>query len=241
MLLELVSRGVDRLDQLSAESGLSRSSAHRMLTSLVGRRYLTLGLDNRYRLGVALLDLGTRAAETLNLPDAVQAQLGDLSQATSDASHIGILDDLDILYLAKARGHRGIDMASRPGVRFRAQHTAMGKALLSHVPDAEALTYFDAAQARTERSITSGDQFLRVLHEAKDRGFALDDQENELGITCVAVAVPDLSGAFTAAISVSAPSVYMTPERIAEVVTQIHRVQPEITAYLTPGYAAHWL
>jgi IclR family acetate operon transcriptional repressor len=113
-LLDLVAGGVDRLDDLTRRSGLSRSVVHRMLTSFVRLQYLTLGSDNRYRPGVKLLDLGARAEQTLNLPAEVNAVLTRLSEETSDACHLGIRVDADVLYLAKARGHRGIDMASHP-------------------------------------------------------------------------------------------------------------------------------
>lgn len=240
-LLRLVAHGTVRLDELAAASGLSRSATHRMLTSLVTTRFLTLSSDGRYRLGVALLELGSLAEREMDLPSRVQQLLAGIAAELGDATHLGILDGTDILYLAKARGRRGIDMASRPGARFRAQHTAMGKALLAHAEPAVAATYFDPAERRTERSLANVNAFAAALGKVATRGFALDDQENELGITCVAVAIADVTGEYRAAVSVSAPSVFMTPERIADVAAVLSAAAPEIGAHLTPDFAEHWL
>lgn len=240
-LLDLVAHGVDRLDDLAVRSGLSRSAVHRMLTSFVRLQYLTLGADNRYRLGVKLLDLGARAEQTLNLPAEVNAVLTRLSEETSDACHLGIRIEHEVLYLAKARGRRGMEMASHPGYRFRAQHTAMGKALLAHEPPAVVESVFDPSDPPTGRSITSLEEFRRVLGDVRALGYALDDQENEPGLVCVAVAVPDVRGEVAAAISISAPSVYMTAERIAALQEPLARARRDVGALLTPGFAGRWL
>ena len=89
-----------------------------------------------------MLQLGSHAQASIDVSRAIQAELDAVSARTLDATHLGVLVDTDILYLAKARGRRGIEMMSRPGLRLRAQNTAMGKALLSTLSDSEAARPF---------------------------------------------------------------------------------------------------
>lgn len=239
-LLDHVAAGVDRLDEIAAATGLSRSSAHRMLTSLVARRFLTLGADHRYRLGLKLMELGSQTERSLNLPEEIQSRLAKIAEDTRDTTHLGILEADDVLYLAKARGTRGIEMASRPGGRLRAQNTAMGKMILALQPREAALARFDPSATITDYSIKSVEEFDRELTLIRERGYSLDNQENELGIICVAIPIPDLSGKPIASISVSAPSVYMTQERIADLVALLNSHGPEITSCLPPGFKDSW-
>jgi IclR family acetate operon transcriptional repressor len=239
-LLDHVAAGIDRLDEIAAAAGLSRSSTHRMLTSLVAGRYLSLGPDNRYKLGLKLMELGAQTQSSLNLPEEIQSRLAEIAVATRDTTHLGILEADDVLYLAKARGTRGIEMASRPGGRLRAQNTAMGKMILSLRPRAEALTHFDPTATITDYSIKTVEDFDRELSLVRERGYSLDNQENELGIICVAIPIPDLSGQPVASISVSAPSVYMTPERISDLVALLNSHAPQITSCLPPGFKDSW-
>lgn len=239
-LLDHVAAGVDRLDDIAAAAGLSRSSTHRMLTSLVAGRYLSLGADNRYRLGLKLMELGAQTQRSLNLPEEIQSRLTEIAEATRDTTHLGILEADDVLYLAKARGSRGIEMASRPGGRLRAQNTAMGKMLLALRPRKEALARFDPSATITEHSITTVEDFDKELTLIRERGYSLDNQENELGIICVAIPIPDLSGEPIASISVSAPSVYMTEQRISDLVALLNSHGPEITSCLPPGFKDSW-
>lgn len=240
-LLDHVAAGAHRLEDITKASGLSRSATHRMLTSLVSGKYLSQQPDHSYHLGIKLLELGTKAEANISLPDAVQSILAGIAKTTQDTTHLGILSGDDVLYLAKARGHRGIELASRPGARLRAQNTAMGKVLLAQLSDDDALKAFDTAAIATPRSIQDIGAFRAVLDRARRDGFALDDQENELGITCVAIAIPDLLGKVAAAVSISAPSVYMTPERIQSLVDVLTGVQPELSRCLPPGFERAWI
>lgn len=240
-LIDHVAAGAHRLEDITQASGLSRSATHRMLTSLVAGRYLSQEPDHSYHLGIKLLELGTKAEAKISLSDAVQTILADVAKTTQDATHLGILSGDFVLYLAKARGHRGIEMASRPGARHRAQNTAMGKALLAQLSNDEAVKAFDTAAIATPKSIQNTDAFRTVLDRARADGYAMDDQENELGITCVAIAIPDLLGTVAAAVSVSAPSVYMTQERIESLVALLKEVQPELSRCLPPGFERAWI
>lgn len=239
-LLDHVANGITRLDDIARAAGLSRSSTHRMLTTLVNTGFLVLDVDHRYRLGIKLLQLGSHAQASIDVSREIQTALEAVSARTHDATHLGVLVDYDILYLAKAGGHRGIEMMSRPGIRLRAQNTAMGKVLLATLSDEEAARRFDAAAAATPNSARSREDFLAGLARTRKRGFAVENQENELGVTCVAVGVPDRDGRVAAAISVSAPSVHMPARRYAEAVQYLRDAQPVLSPLLPTGFESHW-
>ncbi len=239
-LLDHVADGFTRLDDISRAAGLSRSSTHRMLTTLVATGFLAVDAEHRYRLGMKLLQLGSHAQASIDVSREIQAILESVSASTLDATHLGVLVDADILYLAKARGRRGIEMMSRPGLRLRAQNTALGKVLLSAMPDSEAASRFDPEATPTPNSARTKDEFLAGLARTRKRGFAVENQENELGVTCVAIGIPDREGRVTAAISVSAPSVHMPARRYAEVVESLRDARPALSPLLPLGFESHW-
>ena len=238
-LLDHVADGITRLDDIARAAGLSRSSAHRMLSTLVGSGFLTLSADHEYRLGIKLLQLGSHAQASIDVSRTIQAELEAVSARTLDATHLGVLVDADVLYLAKARGRRGIEMMSRPGLRLRAQNTAMGKILLSLLPDDEAAARFDPEATPTPNSARSISQFLAGLAQTRKRGYAIEDQENELGITCVAIGVT-VTGRPTISLSVSAPSVHMPAERCAEVVRYLRDAERALQPLLGSGLEILW-
>ena len=131
-------------------------------------------------------------------------------------------------------------MMSSPGVRMRAQNTAMGKILLSAMPDSEAAQRFDPAAVLTPHSARCVEDFLVDLSRTRQRCYAVEEQENELGISCVAIGITDGIGPTTAAISVSAPSVYMPasgPRRWSEI---LRDAQPAISRLLPAGFESRW-
>jgi IclR family acetate operon transcriptional repressor len=239
-LLDHVANNVTRLDDIARAAGLSRSSTHRMLTSLVNSGFLAVDTEHRYRLGIKLLQLGSQAHASIDVSRGIQVALDEVSARTHDATHLGVLIDTDILYLAKARGSRGIEMMSRPGIRLRAQNTAMGKMLLSTLSDDEAARRFDPEAVPTPNSARSVDDFLAGLARTRKRGFAVENQENELGVTCVAIGVPDRENQFAAAISVSAPSVHLPARRYPEVVGYLRSIAPTLSPLLPAGFESHW-
>lgn len=239
-ILDLVAAGHDRLDEIAKAAGTSRSSAHRMLSSLVAKKYLTFTEGHQYKLGLKLMELGSQAEEAMDLPQEIQGMLQEISARTKETCHLGVLENHEILYLAKSRGSRGFEMASRPGSRFQTQTTAMGKMLLSHLPREQALKQFDPARTVTEYSVKSVDEFDAELTRIAERGYALDNQENELGLICAAIPIRDRDGTPIASISISAPSVYMTEARIEQLVELLQSYEPEFARRMPGHFRELW-
>ncbi|MCX7855624.1 MAG: IclR family transcriptional regulator [Anaerolineae bacterium] len=231
-LLEAVAEGVHDLEGLSAHVGLSRSTAHRLLTTLVRAGYLRHSPREGYRLGPKLIELGFRAHAGLHLPSLARPYLEELSEATRETVHLGVLDGAQVVYIDKVPGKRELQMASYIGARVPAQCTALGKALVSTLPPEERLRAFVPGLRRTERTIAEADRFLEEIERVARQGYALDLEENEPGIRCVAAPIRDGAGRGVAAVSISSAVVYLTEERIRELIPLVQETARRISREL---------
>ncbi len=231
-LLEAVAEGVHDLEGLSAHVGLTRSTAHRLLTTLVRAGYLRHSPREGYRLGPKLIELGFRAYAGLHLPSLARPYLEQLSGATRETVHLGVLEGAEVVYIDKVPGKRELQMASYIGARVPAQSTALGKALVSTLPREEWLRAFVPGLRRTERTIAEADRFLEEIERVARQGYALDLEENEPGIRCVAAPVRDGAGRGVAAVSISSAVVYLTDERIRELIPLVQETARRISREL---------
>lgn len=198
-----------RLDELATRLGSPKSTVHRALASL---RHL--GLANQlsrgtYALGdeflrLAFLHQGRRSSVT-----RVEPVLRELTAKFGETSHYAVLDRCDVVYQAKRDPTEGaIRLSSTVGGRNPAYCTAVGKLLLAYrLGDAAAVRAWigaDVLVARTDNTITDVDELISALANIRERGFATDDQENEVGVNCVAMPIfLDSSDLPTGAVSVS--------------------------------------
>lgn len=215
-LLEAVAEGACSLEALSAASGLSRSTAHRLLSTLTQAGYLRHEPRAGYLLGPRLIELGFKAHGQLHLPSLARPHLTWLAQVSQETVHLGVLDRTEVVYLDKIQGTRGLQMASCIGGRAPAQATALGKAILSTLPEKEWLAHFIPNLQRTSHTITDPRRFQQEIAGVAARGYALDLEENEPGIRCIAAPIRDGSGRGVAAVSISSAMIYLNDERMAE-------------------------
>jgi IclR family acetate operon transcriptional repressor len=177
--------GADRLADVAKRAGVPRSTAHRILQRLVERGYARAAGDGRYVPGARVLALAGDALRDLDrgrIAPILEALRDDLGHTV----HLALLTGSEATYVEKLEARdSGYQMASRVGMRLALETTAIGKAILAALPDDGRL---DAGERRRIR----------------DRGYALDDQENERNVRCVGAAVLDEHGRPTGAVSVSA-------------------------------------
>jgi DNA-binding IclR family transcriptional regulator len=192
------------LAQVVTQTGLPRSSAHRILEHLVRIRWLCRN-DGSYSLGLGVLELGGLAAHQNQMRAVALPYLHELHAATGLVAHLAVLDGPEIVYLEKIGGPFGMRIPSRVGGRQPAHCTAAGKALLAFAGDEErrgALAL--APHGRTCRSITTGHQLDVELGRVLERGVAFDREEAVPGLGCVASPVGPPHGPY-ASISVCGP------------------------------------
>lgn len=196
--------------------GVSRTAAFRILYTLEAKGYLTRTEEGGYRLGIKLFSLGALAQTRMVLAGLVRPELSRLADETGETAHLATMDGpYHIVFVDKALGRLNLKMDTVLGDRRWAHQTATGKMLLSQKRPDQWEQY--AAAARFERptpnSIGTPEQLYNELELTRERGWAIDNEESEEGLTCFAVALTDASGAAIAAISCSGPSTRMERNR----------------------------
>lgn len=229
------------LGDIAAGLNLPKGTVHRILSSLSHYGFVRQnGKARNYFLGLKLMDLGTRLANQLDLRRTAEPILRALSDKTRETVHLVLLDNGEIVYIDKIENHQGssgLKMASRLGARNPAHCCAVGKALLSRHSE-EALDEFirqHGLAPRTANTIVDVTRFKEHIRQVGLQGYAVDDEENERGIRCVAAPVLNEKGIPVAAVSISGPSVRITKRLIQDVLRhEVVRTASEISYLL--GY-----
>lgn len=232
MVLERVAEGTHDLQGLAHALGLSRSTAYRLLSALVRAGYLRHEPRRGYHLGPKLIRLGFKAYGQLHLPTLARPHLEALRDATQEVVHLGVLEGKEVVYIDKVPGRRELQLASQIGSRFPAQSTALGKALLAWLPEERWLEAFTPGLRRTPRTLADWSSFAEELRATRARGYALDLEENEPGVRCVAAPILDARGEVVAAVSVSTAAIYLDETRIPEVARQVQEAAQRISREL---------
>ena len=222
------------LQTLAGETGLAKSTVHRLLASLVGLGYVVQDEENgHYRLTLKMFELSSGIVDSMDIMGVAKAHLERLSQRTGEAVHLVIRDGRDIVYIYKTESGP-MRTSSRVGLRSPLYCTGVGKAILATLPgdEVEDIWTHSNAQKLTARTITDLEELRSQLVEVRANGYAIDDEENELGVRCVAVAIPGPDGRAESAFSISGLAPYMTPERIRRIATLALDARTDILADL---------
>ncbi|MBO8185620.1 IclR family transcriptional regulator [Streptomyces spirodelae] len=200
---------------------LPRTTVHELVGTLAARSYLVPvpGRAGHYRLGVRAYQLGSRYAEQLDLAAEGQQVARSVAETCEETVHVAILEDTDVIYVAKVDSTQAVRMVSAAGRRLPAHCTAVGKMLLASLPDGElAARLPDSAELRamTPNSITDVARLREELARTAERGFAVEESESNPDVSCVAAPVRDRSGRVVAALSISVPLIRWSEERRAE-------------------------
>jgi len=220
-LLNLVAAGNDTLNSLVRESGLSRSTTHRLLSSLVEHGYLSYDAK-RYDLGYRLLELGEQKKRSLKFLDSLQPTLRRYADLTKDTIHVAILANTDIVLVERIAGQRELQIRSFVGQRAPAFMTAVGKSLIGRQPPDTWSNYLrNIPKGYPKRAADIRADF----ETARKRNFATDIDECSVG-TCGIASTFRLSDDLYAAVSINGATVYFPSDRMNELkklVTQLAR------------------
>lgn len=220
-LLECVANGTNDVKNIAAFLGTPRSTAHRMLNSLVNEGYLHHIPYRGYLLGPKLIHLGMMALEQRPLVSIAKPHLEALATLTSDTVHLGQEDDSFVLYLDKIPGKRGLEMRSQIGQHKPIACTGVGKALMLGMPQEKWKRLYDTARAEQVRKgeaslLCPWPEYRASMQSYVKQGWVYDLEEGEMGIRCVGAMVRDVSGKMVAAISVASAVPYMSEERMSQ-------------------------
>src|SRR5882724_2291520 len=208
------------LFELSERLDLHKSTIHRLLMVLERHRLVERRPESgKYGLGLKLFELGTRAFARLGLGERAHPHLERLAAEAGETAHLCVLEDGEVLYLEKVEPSRTIRVPSTVGRRNPAHCTAVGKALLAFLPEADLdrLIQGRGLPAHTPNTITTPALLRRELRAIRQRGYAVDDEEIEEGLRCIGAPVRDHSGRVVASMSIAGPAFRLTRTRTAAV------------------------
>lgn len=222
-ILQSVSNTLDVLDllaehknlsvpEIAEHTGFGKSSVFRILATLESKNYVCKSEDARYSLDVKLVSIGQAAMNQNALIRYGHPFLEALTLASGETSHMAVLfQSIYCRFIDKVVSSSTIHMDSHPGFFRRAHYMASGKVLLAYSPRILQETYADAVpfESMTKYSISSVEALLKELDEIKARGYAVDREESEYGLFCIAAPITNHTGQAIASVSISGPSTRM--------------------------------
>ncbi len=207
------------LAQVASALQLHKSTAHRFLMVLERHHMVERTGNGKFRLGLRLFEYGNRAIEQYDLRERAQQHLRRLVSETNETAHLCILEQAHIIYLDKLEPMRSVRMITRIGASNPVHCTSVGKAILAFMPEDRIADVIRKTRFErfTPRTITSPEAFRAEIEKTRRRGYAVDDEELEEGLRCIAVPVLDAQKFPVAAVSVSGPSFRVTAKKLPEI------------------------
>lgn len=196
---------------------MNPGTAAGLIYTLKVNNYLDQNPENRkYHLGLKLAERASVLLDQIDLRKIAATILEELLQWSGESVNLAILDRQEVVYIERLFGDHSLGFRSELGKRAPLHSTALGKAILANLQPAEVQTILDGYKfsKKTSRTIVARDVFLAELDRVKGRGFAIDEEENEIGGRCLAAPIMDHTGKPVAAISISAPIQRLPIEKV---------------------------
>lgn len=223
------------LSEVARAVGITPATARRILLTLEELGYVRSD-NRRFSLTPRVLALGWAYLSSLDLGELAGPFMEELSAKTRESCSIATLDLPDIVYVARVPTSRIMTVALGVGARLPAYPTSMGRVLLSALPDEDLTAYLETLQAEplTDRTITAPDDLRASIAQARVDGYALVDQELELGLRSIAAPIHNSRGRIIAALNVSAHASRSTPTSLCEeFLPHLQEAATQITTALT--------
>jgi IclR family transcriptional regulator, KDG regulon repressor len=221
---------------LSKRLGIAKSTVHRLAVTLVSEGLLEQNPETeRYRLGITLFRLGSLVRQRMNLSNEAKPHLVQLRSVTNETVHLAILNHHQIMYVYNMESTQAIRARSDVGVRKPAYCTAEGMAMLAFQPDElveEVIA--DGLVPLTPNTNMDPNRLRLALQEVRQRGYAVEDEESELGMRCIAAPVRDGGGAVVAAIGVAGPVQRLSKKAVSTFAPNVVQAAHAVSARL--GY-----
>jgi IclR family pca regulon transcriptional regulator len=210
-------RGSVTVAQISQKTGIPRAAVARCLYTLKQLGFADAD-GNNYSLRPKVLSLGHSYLSSAPLSVSAQPYLDQISRQLNESSSLAVLDDREVLYIARSSTARVMSVALNAGSRLPAYCTSLGRVMLAHLPQAELQAYFEQVRmsARTEHTVTDEQQLRALLAGVREQGYALNNEELELGLRSIAVPVRGASGVVHAALNVGAQAARVSAARMVE-------------------------
>jgi DNA-binding IclR family transcriptional regulator len=231
-LLEAFQSGEEErgVAELARELDLPRATVHRLLSSLAHRGFLAQDeRTGKYRLGLKLFELGSMVGDALDVKRMAHPAMIALMKRSGETTHLVILEGIDIVFVDKVETDNPFRMVSQIGRRLPARFSGSGKSLLAELSD-------DELRRRYATAVDDGSmaRLFAQLARARERGWAMDDEETQAGLRCVGTVVRDHTGTAVAGLSISGPIARIDDERVPDLVRHLRSTADSLSRSL--GY-----
>ncbi len=232
------------LGQVASSLQLHKSTAHRFLMVLERHRMVERTSNGKFRLGLKLFDLGNRSIEQFDLRERAQPHLRRLVSETEETAHLCILEGAHVIYIDKIEPTRSVRMITRVGASNPVYCTSVGKAILAFLPEERVADIIRRIRFErfTHRTISTPESLRAEIDKTRRRGYAVDDEELEEGLRCIAVPLLDAQRQPVAAVSVSGPSFRVTAQKLPSIANHLLQCVRGISAdmgFIPAGRGSH--
>ena len=238
VMATLADDGEMGLMELSTALDLHKSTVHRLLMSLIYMGYAKQDeATQKYMLSYKVVNMAGKILERMDILQVAKPYMERLSDLSGEAVHLVQREGNHILYIYKIEAKVGtIRMVSHVGMVHPMYCSGVGKAIMATLPDEEVKKIWNESiiEKKTDKTITDFSQMQEVLEEVRQNGYALDDEENEKGVRCIAACLHGYQKEVKYAFSISGPTSRMTRERVKELAVDVKKVQEELSREL--GY-----
>lgn len=226
-ILELLSRSEGELGvtEVGPAVGLANGTAHRLLATLTSRGYARQNPQTRkYTLGIKASTLAAAARERLG--PMARPFLTELMEVSKETSNVASLDKNSVVYIDQVPAPRMVRMFTEPGNRVPTHSAATGKVLLAYQPEevVDSIIRQNGLPRFTPYTITDAKELKNELGRIREQGYAMDSEEMEEGVRCLAAPVFDPDGNVLAAMSISGPVGRLSQDRLEELIPHIRRI-----------------
>lgn len=228
----LAQNGAMGLQELSTALDLNKSTVHRILNSLICMDYVRQDPETvKYSLSFKICGLSNQILSQNSMIDIARPFIKELSANSGETVHLVQLDGINATYIDKVEASQNsVRMISMVGKSIPLYCSGVGKAILADMPDIkiESIWKQSFIQQLTEHTVTRFVDFMNLIEETRRSGYALDNEENEIGVRCIAVSLKGYNGKSTYAISISAPKDRMSDARILQLREMILKTKHQI-------------
>ena len=220
--------------EIAKRLGVAKSTAHRLASTLVAEGFLEQNaVDGRYRLGLLLFSIGTLVRRRMNVSEQAVPHLQALCESSGETVHLAVLHDAEVVFLRNIESKQAIRPRSYLGVRKPAFCTSEGRALLAFGPPQQVTAALRGSLVpRTPKTLTDKAAITRLLQKIRSQGYAVDDEESEVGMRGVAAPIFDANGLAVASVGVVGPVQRFTAPRQRELAAQVLAAAEAISMHL---------
>lgn len=236
-LLELLARSANPLSlkEISAKCNLALPTAHRLLNNLCSLKYVIHERGGYYRVSLKLYELANQTTPRSSLIAIAKPYIDELSSSLGESVHLVVRDENDVVYVYKVTQPIGsIQMASKIGMRLPMYRCATGKAIMASLPNGEIKKIFESSNviSVTKNTITDFADLMKEINQVRINNYAMDNEENEELISCIATSLGREGDDINYAVSVSTLTARLTDEHKNEIITALLKTKNKVEQLL---------